>query len=85
MCPIIGDHQMTSKFVFFFLQFVHLVYSLFYNLCRHSSKSIESQSKIDFKNLLNHFQQLQKIHHQHRINQRKRTVALWDNGMPRDK
>lgn len=57
----------------------------FFFFDRHSSKSIESQSKIDFKNLLNHFQQFQKIHHQHRINQRRRTVVLWDNGMPRDK
>lgn len=48
-------------------------------------ESIESQSTIDFKELLNHFQMIQKIHRQHRVIQRKRNVTLWDSGVPKDK
>lgn len=49
-----------------------------------SSATIEQQSKIDFKALLLHFKSIQSSHQQHRINQRKRTVALWDRGLPKE-
>ncbi|XP_037026812.1 protein VAC14 homolog [Bradysia coprophila] len=48
------------------------------------TQSIQCQSKIDFNELLKHFRQIQKNHHLHRINQRKRTVALWDDEAAKD-
>ena len=45
--------------------------------------SIESQSKVDFKELLEHFQQIQNNHQKYRINQRARKLALWDNNTPK--
>ncbi|KAJ6637968.1 Protein VAC14 like, partial [Pseudolycoriella hygida] len=50
----------------------------------NDSQSIQCQSKIDFNDLLNYFQKIQRNHHLHRINQRKRTVALWDGEISKD-
>lgn len=47
------------------------------------SNSIEAQSLVDFKSLLAHFQSIQRKHQLSRINQRKRNVALWENGLPK--
>lgn len=43
---------------------------------KNSSKSIESQSSVDFTILLKHFEQIQQIHQQQRIAQRKKNVSL---------
>ncbi|XP_055376093.1 protein VAC14 homolog [Condylostylus longicornis] len=41
--------------------------------------SIQSQSQIDFDELLQHFQKIQQMHREQRITSRKRSVLLWDS------
>lgn len=51
-----------------------------YPTCPLSSTepSIQTKSKVDFVALLAHFQTVQQRHQQHRVSQRRRKVALWD-------
>uniref|UniRef100_A0A6B2EIP5 Protein VAC14 homolog n=1 Tax=Phlebotomus kandelakii TaxID=1109342 RepID=A0A6B2EIP5_9DIPT len=40
--------------------------------------SVENQSSIDFNALLEHFQKVQRFHHQQRMTQRKKSIVLWE-------